>query len=87
MRNRTYTDTHGVLRHRASNRKVRSDKGIHRYHPRNCRHCAMVEAYREYAAAEIELQGGFRNEYARPSLNLIQFQAQYYREEQLREAA
>jgi hypothetical protein len=83
MRKSYYLDSEGVLRHRVTRRKVRSDYGTHRPHPRHCRHCQMVDAYRDYAAVEIERQGGFRNESAKPRLGLIEFQAQYYREERL----
>ena len=63
---RHYYDRDGVLRHRGTRRKVRSDRGTVRPHPARCAHCAMVDQWRQVAAADIDAQGGWRNELARP---------------------
>ena len=60
---------------------MRKDKGTRKPHPSWCAHCAMVREYREYRELELERRGGFRNENAKEGiLNLIEFQAYYYRE-------
>lgn len=41
-------------------RKVRK----RRPHPPGCRHCENVQAYRDMRAAQIEANGGWRNETA-----------------------
>lgn len=83
MRNGTYTDTDGIERHVGSNRKVRSDKGLPKPHPAHCRHCKVVDAYREQVELEREAAGGWRNEWFRPSVTFFDFQAAWYREERL----
>lgn len=85
----TYVDRMGVERHRHNGRKVRKDKGVSRPHPVGCAHCKMVQEYRDARDADIERQGGFRNENARGRYTFKEWLVMYYRNErqQLREIA
>ncbi len=85
MRRRYYRDRHGVLRHRAGNRKVRSDYGMPKPHPHNCKHCEIVRAFREDRAVQLEAQGGWRNaESAVYTHTFFEFQAMWYAHEAAR---
>lgn len=84
---RHYTDEAGVLRHVGTGRKVRSDYGTTRPHPAHCAHCAMVDEYRVQTEVEREAAGGWRNEWFRPSVTLIEFTVAYFREARLRREA
>lgn len=85
MQRETYTDDHGVTRYVDSGRKVRSDKGTRKPHPRHCRHCVMVETYREARQAQldaIDYRGGWRDERARDRLWTFRAWLTVYRYEQ-----
>lgn len=87
MRRRYYRDRHGVLRHRGTRRRVRSDYGTTRPHPHSCAHCAMVAAWWAQTEAERAWSGGWRNETFRPSQTFGEWLGQYYRHQRLAAAA
>ena len=78
MNRRHYRDRAGVLRHRGTRRKVRSDYGTTRPHPRGCAHCAMVATWWEITEAERAWKGGWRNEQFRPTVSFGQWLATFY---------
>lgn len=83
---RHYVDRDGVLRHR-NGRKVRSDRGTVRPHRIGCAHCVMVAEWRDQAAADIQRQGGWRNEDARPAITFGHWLSMYYAHQRAAAAA
>jgi hypothetical protein len=80
---RHYTDDNGVLRHVGTGRKVRSDYGTRKPHPRGCAHCAAVDAYLDDLEVLREAAGGWRNEDFRHPIGFIGFYVRYCREVRL----